>query len=123
MEIMPPKEPDTGTVAELQNKLNSAEQQIEHLNEKCRMLEDGIKERKPVIYTLAGLCIFLSVALCSYIVMDISNMDFGFFTADNRLERLGLLASAVIAVILTAMQFIEKARTKRKKDKENDNLI
>lgn len=123
MEIMPPKEPDTGKVAELQNKLNSAEQQIEHLSEKCRMLEDGIKERKPVIYTLAGLCIFLSVALCGYIVIDISNMDFGFFTAENRVERLGLLAGAVIAVILTAMQFIEKARTKRKKDKENDNLI
>lgn len=123
MEIMPPKEPDTGTVAELQNKLNSAEQQIEHLSEKCRMLEDGIKERKPVIYALAGLCIFLSVAMCSYIVMDISNMDFGFFTAENRVERLGLLAVAVIAVILTAMQFIEKARTKRKKDKDNDNLI
>lgn len=122
-DIEPPKEPDTGTVAELQNKLNSAEQEIEHLSEKCRMLENGIKERKPVIYTLAGLCIFLSFALCSYIVMDISNMDFGFFTAENRVERLGLLAAAVIAVILTAMQFIEKARTKGKKDKENDNLI
>ena len=123
-DIEPPKEPDAETnTAELQNKLNSAEKEIEHLSEKCRMLENGIKERKPVIYTLAGLCIFLSFALCSYIVMDISNMDFGFFTAENRVERLGLLAAAVIAVILTAMQFIEKARTKGKKDKENDNLI
>lgn len=119
----PQSEREAGENADLLAKLNSAEQQIKHLNEKCRMLEDGIKERKPVIYTLAGLCIFLSVALCSYIVMDISNMDFGFFTAKNRVERLGLLAVAVIAVILTAMQFIEKARTKRKKDKENDNLI
>lgn len=74
----PQSEREAGENADLQAKLNSAEQQIKHLNEKCGMLEAGIRERKPVIYGLAGLCIFLSVALCGYIALDISDMEHGF---------------------------------------------
>lgn len=120
-DMEPPKEPDTGTATELQTKLDSAEQQIAHLKEKCRMLEAGIKERKPVIYGLAGLCIFLAVALCGYIVMDVRDSNNGFFTADNRIGNIWLLTVAAVAVVLTATHFIEKARTKRKHDKEQHN--
>lgn len=49
----PQSEREAGENADLQAKLNSAEQQIKHLNEKCRMLQAGIRERKPVIYGLA----------------------------------------------------------------------
>ena len=57
----PQCEREAGENADLQAKLNSAEQQIKHLNDKCGMLQAGIRERKPVIYGLAGLCIFLSL--------------------------------------------------------------
>lgn len=117
----PQSEREAGENADLQAKLNSAEQQIKHLNEKCGMLEAGIRERKPVIYGLAGLCIFLSVALCGYIALDISDMEHGFFT-ENGLSVMGsVLCIFLVSVVLALLHFAAKA--KRKKDNEKENLI
>ena len=117
----PQSEREAGENADLQAKLNSAEQQIKHLNEKCGMLEAGIKERKPVIYGLAGLCIFLSVALCGYIALDISDMEHGFFTENGLSVMGGVLCIFLVSVVLALLHFAAKA--KRKKDNEKDNLI
>ena len=117
----PQSEREAGENADLQAKLNSAEQQIKHLNEKCGMLQAGIRERKPVIYGLAGLCIFLSVALCGYIALDISDRDHGLFVA-NRFPVIGCaLCIFLVSVVLALLHFAAKA--KRKKDNEKDNLI
>lgn len=117
----PQSEREAGENADLQAKLNSAEQQIKHLNEKCGMLEAGIRERKPVIYGLAGLCIFLSVALCGYIALDISDMEHGFFTENGLSVMGGVLCIFLVSVVLALLHFSAKA--KRKKDNEKDNLI
>lgn len=117
----PQCEREAGENADLQAKLNSAEQQIKHLNEKCGMLEAGIRERKPVIYGLAGLCIFLSVALCGYIALDISDMEHGFFTENGLSVMGGVLCIFLVSVVLALLHFAAKA--KRKKDNEKDNLI
>lgn len=117
----PQSEREAGENAALQAKLNSAEQQIKHLNEKCGMLEAGIRERKPVIYGLAGLCIFLSVALCGYIALDISDMEHGFFTENGLSVMGGVLCIFLVSVVLALLHFAAKA--KRKKDNEKDNLI
>lgn len=117
----PQSEREAGENADLQAKLNSAEQQIKHLNEKCGMLQAGIRERKPVIYGLAGLCIFLSVALCGYIALDISDMEHGFFTENGLSVMGGVLCIFLVSVVLALLHFAAKA--KRKKDNEKDNLI
>lgn len=117
----PQSEREAGENADLQAKLNSAEQQIKHLNEKCGMLEAGIRERKPVIYGLAGLCIFLSVALCGYIALDISDMEHGFFTENGLSVMGGVLCIFLVSVVLALLHFSAKA--KRKKDNEKENLI
>lgn len=111
----PQSEQEAGENADLQAKLNSAEQQIKHLNEKCGMLQAGIKERKPVIYGLAGLCIFLSVALCGYIALDISDREHGLFVA-NRFPVIGCALCILIgAAVFGFLYYIAKSR--RKKDK------
>lgn len=111
----PRSEQEAGENADLQSKLNSAEQQIKHLNEKCGMLQAGIKERKPVIYGLAGLCIFLSVALCGYIALDISDRDHGLFVA-SRFPVIGCALCILIgAAVFGFLYYI--ARSRRKKDK------
>lgn len=117
----PQSEREAGENADLQAKLNSAEQQIKHLNEKCRMLQAGIRERKPVIYGLAGLCIFLSVALCGYIALDISDREHGFFTENGLSVMGGVLCIFLVSVVLALLHFSAKA--KRKKDNEKENLI
>lgn len=117
----PQCEREAGENADLQAKLNSAEQQIKHLNEKCGMLQAGIRERKPVIYGLAGLCIFLSVALCGYIALDISDREHGLFTENGLSVMGGVLCIFLVSVVLALLHFAAKA--KRKKDNEKDNLI
>lgn len=111
----PQSEQEAGENADLQAKINSAEQQIKHLDEKCGMLQNGIKERKPVIYGLAGLCIFLSVALCGYIALDISDRESGLFVA-NRFPVIGCALCILIgAAVFWFLYYIAKNR--RKKDK------
>ena len=113
MEItQPPKEPDTETnVAELQAKLDGTEKQIALLKEKCKILEDGIKERKPIIYGLAGLCIFLSVSLMTYLIIDIGNKSFGFFRSD----RTSVVGIVMIIVLLAAVCVLVAHTIKAKK--------
>lgn len=109
----PQCEREAGENADLQAKLNSADQQIKHLNEKCRMLQAGIKERKPVIYGLAGLCIFLSAALCGYIALDISDRKHGLFVA-NRFPVIGCALCILIgAAVFGFLYYIAKNRKKR----------
>lgn len=111
----PQSEREVGENADLQAKLNSAEQQIKHLHEKCGMLQAGIKERKPVIYGLAGLCIFLSVALCGYIALDISDRKHGLFVS-NRFPVIGCALCILIgAAVFGFLYYIAKSR--RKEDK------
>lgn len=111
----PQCEREAGENADLQAKLNSAEQQIKHLNEKCGMLQAGIRERKPVIYGLAGLCIFLSVALCGYIALDISDREHGLFVA-SRFPVIGCALCIFIgAAVFGFLYYI--ARSRRKEDK------
>lgn len=114
-DIEPQSERDAGENADIQVKLNGAEQRIKHLNEKCGMLQAGIRERKPVIYGLAGLCIFLSVALCGYIALDISDREHGLFVA-SRFPVIGCALCILIgAAVFGFLYYIAKSR--RKEDK------
>ncbi len=118
MEIAQPKEPDTETnVAELQAKLDGAEKQIVLLKERSRLLEAGIAERKPIIYGLAGLCLFLSVSLMTYLIIDIGNKSFGFFRSD----RTSVVGIVMIVVLLAAVCVLVAHMIRAKK--ESNNLI
>ena len=122
-DIEPPKQDTETNVAELQAKLEGAEKQIVLLKERSKLLESGIKERKPVIYGLAGLCVFLTVALLSYILMDINDPEHGLLTESTFSDRIGLICVLAVAVVLALLHFIAKIIIHRKRDKENDNLI
>lgn len=117
-EITPPKKTEAGTnVAELQAKLDGAEKQVALLKERSELLESGIKERKPVIYGLAGLCIFLTVALLGYIVMDINDREHGFFTANGFSVKAGVMCISVVVVVLALLHFIAKIIVNRRREK------
>lgn len=106
---------DLSHVAELELKLQSSEAQVALLKERSKLLEDGIKERKPIIYGLLGMCGFLFVVFIAYLMMDISNMSFGFIRDEDHISPvlivLGLLLLSAAA--WTAYRWFAKKKTKR----------
>lgn len=111
----PERESET-RIVELETQLDGAEKQVALLEERSKLLEAGIKERKPIIYGLAGMCVFLAVALFCYIVIDIKDQEHGLFTASNLSDSIGLLCIFITAVMLVLLHFITKIVVNRKKE-------
>lgn len=102
-------------IAELEVELASEKREIELLKNHNKQLEAGIAERKPIIYGLAGLCLLLTFAVLAYIVIDMRNLNFGFFRSDNFSG--GLIALTLgIGILIVAARHIIKNKAKNKDD-------
>ena len=81
------------------------------------LLESGIKDRKPVIFGLTAVCLLLTVALMSYLTMDVSNLNFGFFTHEGvSVVGIIIVALPLVSAVVLAARFI-KSRKGKKSDK------
>lgn len=101
MGITPPlNEPDDNAslITELEAKLDRANSELQLVKHHSEYLEAGIAERKSIIYGLTALCLFLAIALFTYLVMDIGAGNFGFFRDD----RISLFGVVMIVVLVTA---------------------
>ena len=103
-------------IAELEAELASEKRENELLKNQNKQLEAGIAERKPIIYGLAGLCLLLAFAVLAYIIIDMSNLNFGFFRADNFGNSLTVLTLGFGILIVAALHIITKNKAKNKND-------
>lgn len=110
---------DAETIKELERKLERAEHDLKQSEILNGYLADGIKERRPMIYGLTALCGILVLALMSYLMMDVSNLNFGFITT----EGISVVGILLVAILLAAVGFViytmAKRRTKNRKDKSD----
>lgn len=114
-----PPEQDASAVeiAELKGKLAKAEAEVAMLKGSCKIYQNGIAERKPVIYGLTGLCIFLSMAFVTYLLIDISDSAHGFIRPNQPVSPVFVLL--VLAIISTAFITVHSVVKKIMKSKRS----
>ncbi len=105
----------------MKGKLAKAEAEVALLKERCQIYQNGIAERKPVIYGLAGLCIFLTLAFVAYIVIDLSDTAHGFIRRQRVSPVLVLLVLLIISAALGTAHSITKRKHNMKRNGENEN--
>ena len=99
----------------LQHRLEAAEQELAYTKLYASRLEAGLAERKPVIYGLAGLSIFLALAFVAYIVIDINDPDHGLIRAGSGISPLlYLLLLGITSALLATAHFMVKHKNKHK---------
>lgn len=106
-------------VMELELKLESSEAQVALLKEHSKVLEDGIKERKPLIYGLMGLCGTLFLVFIAYLMMDVSNMNFGFIRDEDHISPVLIV---LVLLILSIAAWTAHRWFIKKKIKRNDKI-
>jgi len=124
MGITPPPAPQDETaveIAELKGQLAKAEAETALLREHNKRLEAGIAERKPIIYGLAGLCIFLSLVFVVYLFVDVSDADHGFIRNNQVSPALVILILAIVVTALGTAHSIAKRKATMKRNGEHDS--
>lgn len=123
MGITPPPAPQEETaveIAELKGKLAKAEAEVALLKDRSKLLEAGIAERKPMLYGLAGLCIFLSLVFAVYLFVDISDSEHGLVRNNQVSPALAVLILAVVVTALcTAHSIVKRKAIARNEAKES----
>lgn len=117
--------PTTGSekLGQLETQLERANSELDLLRHHNEVLESGLSDRKPVIFGLTTVCLLLAVALIGYLTMDISNLNFGFFTH----EGVSVVGIAVVALLLASIgvgvsRFIQAIKKKNlSKDRQRGN--
>lgn len=118
----PPQDDSAVEIAELKGRLAKAETETALLKERCKLYDAGIAERKPIIYGLAGLCIFLAIAFVVYLFVDVSDTDHGFIR--NRSSVSPALVILILAIVCTALgtaHSIAKRKAMIKRNGDNEN--
>lgn len=87
---------DSEQIGRLEAQLDRANSELELVRHHNELLESGIKDRKPVIFGLTVMCLLLTVSLMGYLTMDVSNLNFGFFTHEG-------ISVAGIAIVVTLL--------------------
>lgn len=106
---------------EVQHRLEAAEQELQYIKLYVSRLEAGIAERRPVIYGLAGLSIFLALAFVAYIVIDVNDPHHGLIREGSGVSPfLYLLILGITSVLLATAHFIVKHKNKHK---ESDHAL
>lgn len=106
----------------MQSRLEAAEQELLLTKRYAIRLESGLDERKPVIYGLVGLCIFLALAFGAYVVMDIRDTEHGLIRGGSTVSPLlYLLLIAIISTGLVTAHHIAK-RSAKQKEGQSDGL-
>lgn len=93
---------DSEQIRHLEAQLDSTKRELELVRHHNELLESGIKERKPVIFGLTVVCLLLAVSLMGYLTMDVSNMNFGFFTH----EGVSVVGISIVATLLASVGFV-----------------
>lgn len=116
-----PQEETAVEIAELKGKLAKAEAETALLKERSKLLEAGIAERKPMLYGLAGLCIFLSLVFVVYLFVDISDADHGFIRNNRVSPALVVLILAIVVTALFTAHSVTKRKAEMKRNGENES--
>lgn len=105
---------NTEKVKQLETQLEKAHSDLDIVKHHNAILEAGISDRKPVIFGLTAICLILAVALMGYLAMDVTSMNFGFFTHDG-VSAVGVVIFAVLigSVGILVYRFI-RAKTKKR---------
>lgn len=120
----PPASPESDTaveIAELKGKLAKAEAEVSLLKDRSKLLEAGIAERKPMLYGLAGLCIFLSLVFVLYLFIDISDAEHGFIRNNAVSPALVILILAIVCTSLGTAHSIAKRKANTKRNGESEH--
>ena len=120
-DIAQPEEPEIETnVAELKAKLDGAEKQVALLKERSKLLEAGIAERKPIIYGLAGMCVFLSLIFVVYLFIDVADTAHGLVRNNQISPALIVIISAIVVTALVTGHSIAKQKAKIKRTDKHE---
>lgn len=119
-DIAPLQEPESGNTAELQAKLDGAEKQVALLKERSKILEAGIAERKPIIYGLAGMCVFLSLIFVVYLFIDVADTAHGLIRNNRISPALIVIILAIVVTALGTAHSIAKQKAKTKRTDKNE---
>lgn len=89
-------------------------EELAHKEELIRILDGGVKARRPLIYGLLGLCALLGMALMMYIILDVGRPDAGLIRADGVSPALiGLCLAGVCGGLWTAYRAVKDRVTRR----------
>lgn len=104
-------------IKELERQLERAKHDLKQSEIMNGYFAAGIKERKSLLYSLTVLCSILVVALMSYLIMDVSNLNFGFVTTNG----VSFFGVVLLVVMLAAAGFViySVAKKKKKNDKSD----
>lgn len=109
-------------IAELETQLDHANRELELVKHHSKYLEEGIAERKANYSSLTAMCGILIVPLVIYLIIDISNSNFGFFRADSTSALGPIIALVVIvAIVLLTVHIIKEKRLKKHETDRPDN--
>ena len=81
------------------------------------MLESGLHARRPLIYSLVGLCALLAAMLMMYIILDAMAPDHGLIRADGVSPAIYAGGIVLVCIVLFAAHTIAKKKAKRKSEK------
>lgn len=109
--LAPPPPPETDP--DLRQQLAVTRMALQKTEEQVAIYKTGIRERKPIIYGLAGLCILLFALLATYITLDALNPTQGLIRHDG-VSPLIIIAS--FPTVISAL-YIAHAAVKRRKKK------
>lgn len=104
-------------IKELERKLDRAEHDLKQSEIMNGYFADGIKERKNLIYGLTALCAVLVLALLSYLMMDASNLHFGFITT----EGVSVVGILLLVAVLAIVGFVVYTLIKKRKKADDKN--
>lgn len=106
---------DKTRIAELEAKLERKNEELGLVKHHNEFLEAGIKERKENFFALTVLCSVLIIPLVIYLLIDISNSNFGFFQG-NDVSVIGIIIAIVLAaaVCLLAVHVAKEIKSARK---------
>lgn len=117
-----PADDNAVEIAELKGKIATAEAEVKLLKERCKIYDNGIAERKPIIYGLEGLCIFLSIVFAVYLFVDVSDTEHGFIRNNSVSPAIAVIILAIVVTALWTAHMVAKRKIAIKKEmgKEND---
>ena len=117
---IPPQEPEDdqpGEAARLRAELCHKDELLAKTEQQIRMLESGIRARRPLIYSLVGLCALLAAMLMMYIVLDAMAPDRGMIRADGVSPAIYAGGIVLVCIALFAAHTFTKKKAKRESEK------
>lgn len=119
---IPPQEPEEDLPDEadrLRVELRHKDELLAKTEQQVRMLESGIHARRPLIYSLVGLCALLAAMLMMYIVLDAMAPDQGLIRADGVSPAIYAGGIVLVCIALFAAHTIAKRKERKREDERS----